>query len=114
VTPISAVIVVTGRQPLVASRYDVEKSGAGTPGSLGSFISAGAQAEPAQQHAATTHVRIRPSRFRGKRYFFSFWRAERIFLSMSARSIESPSPESARLNAAIASSYRPSFSSTSP
>ena len=37
-----------------------------------------------------------------------------LFLSISARSIESPSPFNARLNAAIASSTRPIFSRTSP
>ena len=37
-------------------------------------------------------------------HFLSFCRADRIFLSMSDRSMESPSPASARVHAAIASS----------
>ena len=113
----SAEMLETARQAAVASVNASAASAAGVPGPEGNFISgAPHDAEPiaATRNTPRNHERTKQdlykvvfvmSCFRGNSYFFgSFCFAARIFLSISDLLIESPSPFSARVKAATASS----------
>ena len=96
---------LTAGESLKESRRDVRCERTGPGRQLGQLGGAGRRADRQKQNgtkAPTAH------------FLLSFCFAVRILRSISARSMESPSPASARVNATIASSRRPSFSSTSP
>ena len=97
---------LTTGESLKESRRDVRCERAGPGGQLGQLGGARRRADRQKQNGtkAPTHAH----------FLLSFCFAVRILRSISARSMESPSPASARVNATIASSRRPSFSSTSP
>ena len=98
-TAISALIEDTALQAAVASMNASAASDAGVPAPAGSFISEGAQ--PAANSTSAAAAVPAPRRT----YFFpTFCLAPRIFLSISVRLMESPSPPSARVHAAMASS----------
>ena len=110
-TAISVVMVETARQAAVACVTAAAASAAGAPGPAGSFMSGAAHDETttaARTRTVCSHRARRPSTRLGTtpsdHFFPVFCFAARNFLSISARSIESPSPPSARVHAAIASS----------